>query len=161
VALNAQPITACNTTLLFPYVTNASGFETGIAIANTTTDNLKLLPVPGSQATPTNGTCTLNFYGNQVQPASKTFPPTGSLGAWSTTITGQNPIYADTLSDLSGATNFTGYAIASCNFLEAHGFAFITDTTGAFTGAMGYLGVVLPNGRNEQLDGTVAHLTEQ
>jgi len=146
--LNGSAISICQTTLLFPYVTNGSGYETGIAIANTTTDNLgNFISPTGSTATPTPGTCKLNFYGDQAQPAQVTVPKTGNIGAWTSTIPGQSPVYADTLSDLiSPATGFTGYAIANCNFLDAHGFAFILDATGtgAASGPEGYLAVVLP-----------------
>ena len=50
---------------------------------------------------------------------------------------------------MTGLTNFSGYAIASCNFLDAHGFAFITDYTlgGADAFAQGYLAIVVPNAR--------------
>jgi hypothetical protein len=153
-ATNVETITACSTTLVFPYITNTSGFETGLAIANTSTDNLKpsaTVAAGVSVATPTPGSCTMNFYGNTAQPAAKTFPPTGNLGAFSKTIDGQAPVYADTLTDLIGASNFSGYAIAQCNFQGAHGFAFITDLSGTFSGTMGYLAVVVPNGRGEGL----------
>jgi hypothetical protein len=146
--LSASSITVCQTTLLFPYVTNATGFETGIAIANTTTDNLKTFPVPGSQSTPTNGTCTLNFYGNLAQPTATVTPTMGAYTAAAPTVV---PIYANILTSMVGSSGFSGYAIASCNFLEAHGFAFITDTTGTFSGTEGYLGVVIPNTRGEVL----------
>ena len=59
----ASVINPCQTTLLFPYVTNYQGtYETGLAIANTTTDNLGV--GNASTATPTNGSCMINFYGN-------------------------------------------------------------------------------------------------
>jgi len=145
-ASNLQSIVACNTTLLFPYVTNATGFETGIAIANTTTDNLGTIPGKPSAATPVNGTCTLNFYGNAAQPTATVTP---SLGAYSSTAPTVVPIYANILTTMIGSSGFSGYAIASCNFLEAHGFAFITDTTGTFSGTEGYLAVVVPGTRGE------------
>lgn len=141
----ASVINPCQTTLLFPYVTNYQGtYETGIAIANTTTDNLG--PANASSATPTNGVCTINFYGNQAQPAAFTTP---TVGAWSTAAGSPSPVYANILTTMSGLTNFTGYAIAYCNFLDAHGFAFITDYTvgGADAFAQGYLAVVVPNPR--------------
>jgi len=145
---NTITVSACQTTLLFPYVTNATGFETGIAISNTTTDNLKILPAPGSLSTPTTGTCTLNFYGNAAQPTATVTP---TLGAYSTTAPTVVPVYANILTTMVGSSGFTGYAIAQCNFLEAHGFAFITDTSGTFSGTEGYLAVVIPNGRGEGL----------
>jgi hypothetical protein len=140
-------VTSCTTTILFPYVTNATGFETGLAVANTTTDNLGTTVAKPSVATPINGTCTFNFYGPTVtQPTAVVTPTLGVNTAAAPTIV---PVYANTLTAMTGASNFTGYAIASCNFTQAHGFAFITDTTGTFSGAMGYLGVVIPSTRGE------------
>jgi hypothetical protein len=144
--VSATTIISCATTLLFPYVTNATGFETGLAIANTTTDNIPTASGKTFTSNPVNGSCSINFYGSQAtQPPAAT---TGTLGVY-TAAPLVMPVYTSTLTAASGATNFTGYAIAYCNFLEAHGFAFITDLTGQFSGAMGYLAVVLPNGRNE------------
>jgi hypothetical protein len=153
--INAEYQTFCITTLLFPYVTNYNGtYETGIAIANTTTDNLG---VGGkSISVPTSGTCTINFYnGIGTQPTAFTTP---NLGVGTTA----GSVYANTLTVMSGATGFTGYAIALCNFLEGHGFAFITDNnpgTSAF--AQGYLAVVIPNGRFEQIPAALPTITEQ
>ena len=48
----SSPQPAATTNLLFPYVTNANGFDTGIAISNTSAD-------PFSTATGS-GTCTLS-----------------------------------------------------------------------------------------------------
>jgi len=149
--VNASTIIACQTTLLFPYITNATGFETGIAIANTTTDNLYtaaggLKPGVTSQATPVNGTCTLNFYGNAAQPTATVTP---TIGAYTTAAPTVVPIFANILTSMIGSSGFSGYAIASCNFLEAHGFAFITDTSGTFSGTEGYLATVIPVTRNE------------
>jgi len=139
------------TTLLFPYVTNVTGFETGLAITNTTTDNLGT--AGASVSNPTTGSCTLNFYGNQTQPKQVTVPSGGLLLGSYVASPLQQPSWADTLSDLIGSgTNFTGYAIASCTFNEAHGFAFITDNGNTTTGyAEGYLAIVVPSTRNEQV----------
>jgi len=142
--INLQSIVLCNTTLLFPYVTNAAGYETGIAIANTTTDNLGF--GGASSASPTNGTCTVNFYGGQTQPAAFTTPTMGAYAAGPPLI---QPVYANTLSTMSGAApGFSGYAIAQCNFLDAHGFAFILDAsgTGSASGPEGYVAIVIPRG---------------
>jgi hypothetical protein len=139
--LNASIIAFCQTTLLFPYVTNATGYETGLAIANTSTDNLNPKGTSYGPAVP--GSCSVNFYGNAAQPKAVTYPPTGMLGVY-TAATGQAPIYADTLTDLITISGFTGYAIANCNFLDAHGFAFIVDGSGGATGPEGYLALVIP-----------------
>jgi len=146
--LNTLTVTPCLTTLLFPFVTNVAGFETGIAIANTTTDNLKN---GGNSVTAASGTCTLNFYGNTAtQPTAFT---TGSIGVMSTTNT-TGPVFANTLTAM-GPLGFTGYAIASCNFLDAHGFTYIISQFGTSSAtAEGVLAVVLPNGRQSAGDGT-------
>jgi hypothetical protein len=152
-ALNTATVANCSTTLLFPYVTNATGFETGIAIANTTTDNLKLLPTPGSTATPTTGTCTLNFYGNAASPTATVTPTLGAYTAAAPTVV---PVYANILTSMVGSSGFSGYAIASCTFLDAHGFAFITDTTGTFSGTEGYIATVIPSNRTENQETTLS-----
>jgi hypothetical protein len=48
-------ISACTTNLLFPFLTNQSGFDSGIAISNTSVD-------PFGTA-PQSGPCKLNYYG--------------------------------------------------------------------------------------------------
>lgn len=146
---NTLTITPCNTTLLFPYVTNKVGFETGIAIANTTTDNLKGDAPGTNSATATTGSCTLNFYGDAAtQPAAFVTPtPIGAFDATS----GAAPVYANTLTAMSGAADFTGYVIANCTFLDAHGYAFLVAPDGAGTPAgiaQGYLALVTSNSRS-------------
>jgi len=122
VAANAVAVTICRTNLLYPYVTSQAGFDTGIAISNTSTDPFGT----AAQA----GPCTLYFYGTNA-PASVTTPSVAS-GAY----------YAQLATQLS--PNFTGYVIALCNFQYAHGFAFISDV-GARNLAMGYLALVIPD----------------
>ena len=160
--VNAELIGNCQTTLLFTYVTNYQGtYETGIEISNTTTDNIGTARASSASSTP--GTCTLDFYGNAAQPKSATYPPTGTMGPYSASPA-QLPFYADTLSDLIGAAStfpggvgFSGYAIANCNFPDAHGVALITDynaTNGATSEAIEAL--VIPNVRAAP-DGGVGH----
>jgi len=151
--INGSKISICATTLLFPYVTNATGFETGIAIANTTTDNLGTTVAVPSVATPTNGTCTLNFYGNAAQPTATVTPTLGAYTAAAPTVV---PIYANILTSMVGSSGFSGYAIAQCNFLDAHGFAFITDTSGTFSGTEGYLATIIPGNRTENNETSLA-----
>jgi large repetitive protein len=123
-ARNALVINICQTLLLFPFVTNVSGFDTGIAIANTSTD-----PVgTGAQ----NGACVMSWYDG----TGKT--PNVNTGNIATAT-----VYT-TLASTS-APGFTGYMMALCNFQFAHGFAFISDI-GARNLAMGYLALVVNNG---------------
>lgn len=121
--------TQCTTSLLFPFVTNQLGFDTGLTIANTSTD-----PFGSKGATAQAGTCTLYFYGaGAPTPNSVTTPvvPSGS-------------VYPTILSSV--AAGFQGYLIAQCNFQFAHGFAFITDGVGANGGlSQGYLAGIIPD----------------
>jgi hypothetical protein len=132
VARNFVIFNICRTILLFPFVTNQAGFDTGLAISNTSQD------VMGTAAQA--GTCTWNFFGANAPPAVTT----ASVAA-GTTITA----LASTT-----APNFQGYAIAVCNFQFAHGFAFVSDL-GARNLAMGYLSLVIPDATrpaDERLD---------
>jgi hypothetical protein len=114
----------CTTSLLYPYVTAAAGFDTGVAIANTTTDPFGTV----AQA----GTCSIYFYGSNA-PAVNPYV-TASVATGTTTA-----VLATNV-----APDFTGYAIAVCNFQLAHGFAFVSDL-GARNLAMGYLPLVMGN----------------
>jgi hypothetical protein len=131
--------TQCTTSLLFPFVTNQLGFDTGIAVSNTSTD-----PFGSNGATPQAGTCTLYFYGaGAPTPNSVATPSVPSA-----------TVYTNTISAL--APGFQGYLIASCNFQFAHGFAFIEDGLGTGAGiTMGYLAGVIPD--TNQLARTAAN----
>jgi hypothetical protein len=133
-ATNIFSISLCNTVLLYPYVTNIAGFDTGLAIANTTTD-------PFGTRTQ-NGSCTLNFYGTAAPSLAVN---TGNIAT--------GTVYATLTS--SAAAGFNGYVIAVCNFQLAHGFAFISDL-GARNLAMGYLALVLPDGTGSRNNRTEA-----
>ena len=106
----------CITTLLFPYVTNQQSYDTGLVITN---------------ASDGKGDCTIEYSGalsdGSDAPAAKTTDePIAGGGQW-----------VRILSDI--AAEFQGYITASCEFRNAHGFAFITD--GDATLAHGYLAV--------------------
>jgi hypothetical protein len=145
--ISTVKFTPCQTNLLFPFVTNANGFETGIAIANTTKD-------PFSTATQS-GTCNLNFYQSGVSGATN---PTAVTAPNLTEGTNQpflaGETYAFTLTQALGVNSsnpatFQGYIIAQCNFVDAHGFGYILGglQPGMFVNpnntAMGYLALVL------------------
>jgi hypothetical protein len=128
-------INVCRTILLYPYLTNQGGFDTGIAIANTSQDSIT--PITGaSSVAAQSGSCTLTWFGGTT--AAPNVPPapsnTGNIGA--------GTVYVNTLMTL--APTFQGYMFAVCNFQYAHGFAFISDV-GARNLAMGYLALVIPD----------------
>jgi len=122
-AKNIFGVNICRTILLYPYITNQAGFDTGIAIANTTTDPFGTGPQAGS--------CALNWYSGASSPAATN---TGNIAS--------GTVYT-TLASVT-VPGFQGYMIAVCQFQYAHGFAFISDL-GARNLAMGYLALVIPD----------------
>jgi len=140
--INVNP---CKTNLLFTFVTARGGFDTGIAISNTTLDNSKDLP-GGTSGSPyasraTNGACTLYYFGDKEDGTSLAKPVQVS----SVIAAGKQLVY--TLfgggMGIDATPGFQGYIIATCDFHLAHGFAFISDL-GAQKLAMGYLALVIP-----------------
>ena len=120
----------CQTVLLFPYLTTAAGFDTGIAISNTSQDPFG--------TTPQTGTCALNWYMAGTAGTNPAVTTTASIpgGTSYTTL-----VSATT----NGGANFTGYMFAICNFQGAHGYAAITDV-GARGIFSSYLALVVPTG---------------
>lgn len=130
-------IAPCQTTLLFPYLTNyatnaTQHWETGVSIANTGAD-----PFGSVLAGNTGGTCNLNFYGTNAPPIITT--PAVAPG------TQYNFVVSDPANTgRAQYPSFQGYLFAVCNFQFAHGFAFVED--GSPQGnAMGYLALVVDN----------------
>jgi len=132
-------INLCQTTLLYPFVTGASGFDTGIAVANTSSD-----PWGTTHQT---GSCTLYPYGLTVATVTSSTSP-GTTPFSSSPIQGCDVLVnTPGISPLPGANcfpivpsgqvqavqasgvlpNFQGYVIAICNFQFAHGYAAVTD----------------------------------
>jgi len=121
-------IVPCQTILLFPYVTTMGGFDTGIAISNTSMDPF------GTQTSA--GTCALNFYGKNAPTTALTIGPIAAGTP--------DPLVA-TFQTSTLAPNYQGYLFATCNFQYAHGFAFVSDI-GARNLAMGYLALIINDG---------------
>ena len=148
-------IAACTCDLLFPFVTNQAGFDTGVALANTSLDPFG--------TSPQTGPVTLNYYGS-----------TTGGGAAPPAAKSQNiPAGQELIFTLSGGGNFgiaatpgfEGYIIAVAQFQYCHGFAFISDV-GAQRLAEGYLAIqldepfnlgLLPLTRTGQLGESQAH----
>ena len=104
----------CVTSLLFPFVTNDYGYETGIAITNTSAAD---------------GSCKVEWFGNNA-PADDGMV---EVMAESTTTFGVNSMMAP---------RFQGYADMTCDFRNGKGFAFISNgfrQMGGPTAAQGYL----------------------
>ena len=98
--------TARRQSLLFPFITNQGGFDSRIAIANTSADPF------GSS--PSSGSCALYFYGANA-PAVAT-----------TAIISPGAVYTTSVSTM--AAGFQGYVIASCSFAGASGTGFVSDS---------------------------------
>jgi len=149
----------CKTLLLFPYLTGQLGYESGIAITNTSVD-----PIVDRQTVAQAGACILNFYGQQAAAklpltaamatqTSVTIPAGGQMTLIASGGLASGTVYArdgsqvaacatSTSNPCTGIPAFQGYMIATCNFQYAHGFAFVTDTRSDRT--QGYLALVIP-----------------
>jgi len=131
-------------------VSAASGFDTGIAIANTSQD-------PGATfgfgATPQQGVVQFFYYGTgnngAAPPASQTSAvvPAGQVLTY--VLSSGGGAIGNNANGLDNRANgFQGYIIAQCNFQFAHGFAFITNlqaVNGGQGGQTSYLASVIPD----------------
>ena len=103
----------CVSSLLFPFVTNMYGYDTGIAITNTSSEA---------------GACTLSFVGTEA--------PADDMEV---TVGGES---VNTFGISMMAPGFQGYVDATCEFRNGKGFAFISNGFGSMGGpsaAQGYL----------------------
>jgi hypothetical protein len=120
-------INLCQTTLLYPFVTGAAGFDTGLAVANTSMDPFGTVGQTGS--------CKLYGYGQTIATAGNTAsqPTLPGCDSIANPVGGTNcfPIgpagQVGSVMASATFTNFTGYVIAVCNFQYAHGYAAVTD----------------------------------
>jgi hypothetical protein len=129
----AFTINLCTCDLLFPFVANVAGFDTGIAIANTSLDPFGT----GTQQ----GTVGLYYFGTTA----------GGGAAPPKFVTQTVPAGSELIFNLSGGGNFgvpatpgfEGYLIAVANFQYCHGFAYISAQGSLTGGAEGYLAIQL------------------
>jgi len=131
--LNSFIINKCSCNILFPFITNQQGFDTGVAIANTSVDPFG--------TTAQSGLVTLNYYSAGTPPPAQTtnaVVPGGQAAVF--TVSGGGNF------GIAGTPGFQGYMIASAQFQFCHGFAYISAQGALPTAAgasMGYLGIVL------------------
>ncbi len=130
-ATNISRIDVCRTNLLFPFVTNQAGFDTGLAISQTSQD-------PFGTGVQT-GACRLNYFGSTTSANASPRCPSNveSPGGGESFVLSTGGALG-----VTGGPGFQGYIIAQCQFQYAHGFAFISDL-GAQRLAQGYLALVL------------------
>ncbi len=136
----------CQTVLLYPYIVNGGGWDTGIAVSNTTLDPFAV-PMPPNplalaaweykgSAVPQTGPCTFYLFANGTTPWAATYTtPTIVPGSTAVLDMGANL-----------KAGVAGYAIAVCDFQNAHGYALITYNLFGDNGiAANYIADVLPN----------------
>jgi hypothetical protein len=131
---NAVAVIPCLSNIFYPWVVNVSGYDTGFAVANTTTDIFGT----ASQS----GTCVYNFFG--------TNGPSG--GTFTTAAFGGGTVNTQLLSVV--APGFAGYVIIQCNFQLGHGFVFTVNGFGGGTPTIAQGGPALIIGQPGSTSGT-------
>jgi hypothetical protein len=128
-------IVAAATNLLVPFAVRDLGFDTGIALANTTADPFGSA---GGGATPTAGALVLTFFPRAATggagtsftlTTSATARPGIGLSADGTLAAGATwTVLLSELLTAAGQTgSFTGYIFIRADFLGAHGAPFVSD----------------------------------
>jgi hypothetical protein len=125
-------INPCQTNILYPFVSNQAGFDTGLVVSNTSLDPYGTVPQRGP--------CNVYYYGATAGGGAA--PATQTSG---TVNEGTQLVF--TLSaggnlNMAATPGFQGYIIIRCNFQYGHGFAFVSDL-GAQRLAMGYIPLIL------------------
>jgi len=142
-------IQKCSCNVLFPFVANALGYDTGIAFANTSLD-------PGGtygfSAVPQPWTVTFWYFGDMTGGAAVPGPQTSSVVQPGHVLTYVLST-GSTQYGLDGrAAGLEGYIIAQSQFQYCHAYAFISAQGAGPTSpgtSEGYLGIVLDqNGLN-------------
>jgi hypothetical protein len=150
--LSVVDFDSCQTVLLYPFVTSNYGYDTGIAVANTTLDPFCIAPPAlgfpdlrdtycRGSAVPQNGSCFFYLYGATGGVGS----PGALIGVFNTGTINAGTVDAFFLSSVQAVN--AAYAIAVCEFDNAHGFANVQYGTAGFysTFSYDYLALVLPN----------------
>jgi len=129
-------IIRCNCYILFTYVTSAAGFNTGIAVANTSQDT----QVFGRYgAAPQTGNVTFYFYSSTQ----------GYRGYYVTADVPFGQSWVGAVSQMLGTTTmpdatFSGYVIAQAQFQYCHALSFIADV-GFANLAYGQSALIIPD----------------
>jgi len=153
-------VSLCQTILLFPYVTDFYGFDTGIAISNTSLDGLG--PAGASSASSQTGGCSVAFYDNGglstnigtsgMTPgyinSNVSYNGVATISSDGSIAPGQTWAFSlcnsDTTCNTVAGSGSSGYAIATCDFQFAHGYSFVSDV-GIRNFAAAYLALVIPD----------------
>lgn len=130
-ALTISPNT---TNFIIPYLTTSLGYDTGIAIANTTTD-----PFAVGSANKQNGAITFNFYPNDGGAVITYTTQAGSPGSGLTAgVLNSGSTYVVLAGQILAAagrtTPFSGYAIIVGQATNMHGVFYVTNFSGFSAG---------------------------
>jgi hypothetical protein len=159
---NFIAVNRCVTYLLFPFVTGNKipGFTTGMAIANTSSDDLVFVTGGGVAASSTAaaqaGAITLyGWHGSQLDATGSSttiYSPSTFTGAAVSAVVSANlnagDSWAGVIDGAAAFAGFQGYVIAKCDFQFAHGFSFIVgkyNSGSVFDVAHGYIALVIPD----------------
>ena len=131
-------LAACGTALLFPFVSNQGGFDTGVVITHGSGGTLP------DQSEARSGACDINYYGTNAEGQdilllqhSTNLEPGHQLVF---TVSGGNPTQ-----NILGTPQYQGYLVAECGYPDARGYAFISDGFGGIADlGMGYIAPVIP-----------------
>ena len=132
---------AAASTLLIPFATVGGGYNTGIAVSNTTTDPLG----SPSLATAQNGSLTFTLFDNSGTVKTYTTVASSPGSGLTAGVLNSGKTYLVNLSEIltaaaAGAT-FNGYIFVQTNFTNAHGAAYVYNGAG-FTSATPVLVVI-------------------
>jgi hypothetical protein len=132
-------IAPCETNLLFPWVAQFAGLDTGLAIANTSKDPY------GTDTENQAGTCQVNLFPTDTT-TNNGVALTGPV-VITTAVVQPGGVWRATMSGVPTFAGKAGYIIAVCNFQFGHGFAFFTDRfgLGAPETAQGYVALIIPD----------------
>jgi len=136
-------VSRCITYLLYPYVAHGfGGYDTGIAVANTTFDADVF---GGGGANPQDGGASLYYFksfangGTAADPLVYPISMIEAGNTWANTMTAMN-------ATVPGFANSTGYMIVKCQFQNAHGYGYVAFQMGTSMGvAQAYLALVVPD----------------
>lgn len=140
-------ITNCATNLLYPFVSSVTGFNTGIAVANTSKDPFGTINETGI--------CKVYFYGTTAGGGIDPTPQSFSKSVPSGQVATFNLLFGGPEYGIQPVVGFQGYIIISCNFRWAHGFAFVSDPSNLQT-AQGYLALILDYAGLQRATGAAA-----
>jgi hypothetical protein len=133
---NLFTVTGSSTAMLMPYCTVGGGFDTGIAISNTTEDPGATAMGIATAAVQQSGGLTFYLFPQSASASNVTYATTGTSPGAGLDSSGRlvaGGTYVVLLSQILAAagapSTFVGYGIVVANFTNAHGIAVLSNFT--------------------------------